>query len=182
MEIGFEDDAPGFDSRAGQATAAAAAAADVLAAKPRTPVDTVHNELKAAEVLARFQAQRERWFAGLGEQTAGIERVLREEAAASDRLGGLPGTDHRAAWAPESAAGEAAVSAPQPGDQAAEWQPPLWAMAPVLRSTPGNLRLKLPASLDAAALQRALVEHCPPAWQRERVRVRLEIETRIYWG
>lgn len=178
LELGFEDDAPGFDGRAAEA-APLRAVAQLAAA--RTPVDTVRSPLMAAEVLARFNAHLPRWFADLGVETEGIARLLGEEARLSAELGGLPGTDHRGAW--DERAKGAATSVPGRHDTAADWHPPLWAMARIVRERAGTLRLRLPNVATPEAIAQALLEHCPPAWRkRERVRVRLEIETRIYWG
>lgn len=170
LELGFEDDAPGFDG----------AAAAPGAAPRRTdghPVDSVHVRLSSAELLARFRIHRPRWFKGLEAESNGIDSLLADEAALSARWGGLPGTDHRSRWDHG-----ADTSRPTGQDSQAEWQPPLWLMTPLVRRSGGTMRLKLPAALSPAELEQALVAHCPPAWRRERVRVRLEIETRIYWG
>lgn len=178
LELGFEDDAPGFDGRAASATSAPAAP---LLAAARTPVDSVRAPLTAADVLARFEAHRPGWFAGLVNESEGIARLLREEARVSAELGGLPGTDHRGAW--DAQASEAATSTPGRHDTAADWHPPLWVMAPIVREHAGTLRLRLPHIATPEVIAQALLDHCPPAWRkRERVRVRLEIETRIYWG
>ena len=177
LELGFEDDAPGFDGRA----TVAPAAVQPVAAAARRPVDTVHEPLTAADVLARFQAHLPRWFADLGVEAEGIARMLLEEANVSKQLGGLPGTDHRGAW--DARGKGAATSVPGRHDTAADWHPPLWAMAPIVRERAGTLRLRLPHIATPEAIAQALLEHCPRAWRkRERVRVRLEIETRIYWG
>ena len=172
LELGFEDDAPGFDD--GAAPSAARAAADHAAGRP---VDTVHAPLQSAELLQRFRAHRPRWFDGLAAESAGIDALLAAEAALSARWGALPGTEHRSRWDDGAEA-----STPRPGERSAEWQPPLWVMTPLVRRSGGVIRLRLPAALSADALERALVEHCPRAWSRDHVRVRLEIETRIYWG
>jgi hypothetical protein len=178
LELGFEDNAPGFDGRAADAEATRAAP---LMAAARTPVDSVHAPLTAAEVLERFKAHRPGWFAGHMAESEGIARLLDEEARASARLGGLPGTDHRGAW--DAQGKGSATSTPGRHDTAADWHPPLWVMAPILRERAGTLRLRLPHVATPEAVAQALLEHCPPAWRkRERVRVRLEIETRIYWG
>lgn len=181
LELGFEDDAPGFDGRAAMASSTAAPREGAVAGAPRTPVDTVAAQLTAGEVLARFQAQRPRWFAHLGRESEGIARVLQEEARVSAELGGLPGTDHRGAW--DKRCKKTSASKPTWHDTAAEWHPPLWALAPVIRKRGGTLRLRLPHTASPEAVAQAVLEHCPPAWRRrERVGVRLEIETRIYWG
>src|SRR5574341_1794371 len=175
IQFGFEDDAPGFDGRVAEAAPLQAVQPDTA----RVPVDTVHNAITAAEVQARFAAQRPRWFAGLQAETEGIARVLAEEARASAAQGGLPGVDHRSLW--DSAGQGSGVSVPARKDMAAEWHPPLWAMAPVVRRQGGTLRLRLPTAATLEAVQREVLAHCPSAWRkRERVVVRIEIETRIY--
>lgn len=180
LELGFEDDAPGFDTRVA-AAGLGKPSAPRREPSARRPVDTVHEPLTAGGVLARFEAHRGSWFAGLADQSEGIERVLREEARLSAELGGLPGTDHRGVWDPQ--AKEAATSTPSRQDNAADWHPRLWAMAPIVRERAGTMRLRLPHIAAPEVIAQALVEHCPAAWRkRERVRVRLEIETRIYWG
>lgn len=172
LELGFEDDAPGFHD--GTAHAAADAAPQDAA---RRPVDTVQAPLASNELLARFRAHRPRWFAGLQSESEGIQTLLAAEADLSTRWGGLPGTDHRSRWDHGAEA-----SRPRGRQRSAEWQPPLWVMTPLVRRSGGMLRLRLPAAVSAAALERALVANCPRAWRHDRVRVRLEIETRIYWG
>jgi hypothetical protein len=180
LELGFEDDAPGFDSHP-VAAGLGKPGAPPRETSRRRPVDTVREPLTAAQVLARFEAHRASWFAGLADQSDGIERLLREEARLSAELGGLPGTDHRGAW--DAQAAQVGASTPGRHDTAADWHPPLWAMAPIVRERGGAMRLRLPNIAPPEVIAQALLDHCPPAWRkRERVRVRLEIETRVYWG
>lgn len=168
VEIGFEDDGPG----------AGAGPVDPALAAAGVPVDTVHEPLSASALLERFRLHRAEWYEGLQGESDGIAMQLERDAALSVRWQGLPGVDHRSHWDRG-----AETSRPRRCESHAEWQPPLWAMAPVVRRVGGTLRLRLPPALTAAALQKAVIEHCPKGWLRhDDVRVRVEIETRLYWG
>lgn len=169
VEIGFEDDGPGTGR---------SAALDPALAAVGHPVDTVHEPLSAASLLQRFRLHRPEWFAGLQAESDGIETLLARDADLSTRWQGLPGLDHRSHWDRGTE-----TSQPRRCECHAEWQPPLWAMAPVVRRQGGTMKLRLPPALTAAALQQAVIDHCPKAWLRhDDVRVRVEIETRLYWG
>ena len=170
LHLGYEDDA--FD------------AAPRSAGRPQggLPVDSVFEPLSAAEVLRHFLALRDRWFEDALAETAGIERLLREEARLSEEWQGLPGTDHRALWDRTSAGAAPGASKPERRDLGAEWQPDLWVMAPIVRRKAGTLALRMPPTVTSQQLEQAVMDHLPARWRKERVVVRLEIETRMYWG
>lgn len=205
LEFAFDDSFP-FGDGVMQAAAAlagsrprpAGAGTGAASARRRPSVQTIDGALTAQAVLEQFRQHRSAWYAPhLAPFVEGIERQLEHEARLSERLGGLPATDHPSLW--WDAASEAAARTGRPGSRpAAEgqlaprlklWQPPVWWIAPIVRRPREGeavaarpLNMRLPLADTAAELVRELAEQVPPAWRRRRVVVQLEVETRLYWG
>ncbi|HWP18031.1 MAG TPA: hypothetical protein VNO84_02775 [Burkholderiaceae bacterium] len=196
LEFGFDGDSS-FDAPAMRAPRAfaglQAGAAPASAGRGRKPlIETVEQPLTAAEVLARFRAHRQEWYAEeLTPFVEGIERQLAHEAALSERLGGLPATDHPSMWLHGVECATAAclprkeAEAVQDGQLAPRlklWQPDVWWMYPIVRRKGHPLNMRLPLADTANDLVSELAERIPDAWRGRRVVVQLEVETRLYWG
>jgi hypothetical protein len=71
---------------------------------------------------------------------------------------------------------------PRAAGRLAVWQPPLAWVMPLVRRRGRMLQVQLPLAADTQALEAMAVAALPPGWRRHRVKVLVEIETRVYWG
>lgn len=152
-------------------------------AQRQPPVLRLDGPWSAAQLEAAFAAQRESWFADdLRPFADNIAAVLAQERELSERWEGLPGADHPALW--DGIAGGEHKARPQrrAADRLAVWHPPLAWLIPVVRHRPRELQVQLPLAGSLSALQAMAQAAMPPGWERHRVAIRLELETRVYWG
>jgi hypothetical protein len=153
------------------------------AAEEQPPVLRVEAALSAAQLEGVFAAQRQGWFAGdLTPYADNIATVLAQERALSVQWEGLPGTDHPAHW---TGAADSLTRA-QPQRRAAKrlavWHLPLAWVMPLVRKRSRDLQVRLPLAGSTAALEALARAALPAGWQGHTVRVRLDVETRVYWG
>jgi len=153
------------------------------AAHEQPPVLRLDEAWSAAGLEAAFAARRAEWFADdLAPYADNIAAVLAQERVLSSRWQGLPGTDHPAHW--DGAADSLARAQPQRrvAGRLAVWHPPLAWVMPLVRRRARELQVKLPLAGSTAALEAMARAALPPGWQRHTVDVRIDIETRVYWG
>lgn len=138
----------------------------------------------SADAVARaFELHRSAWFGhALQAEAERIGQMLQEERALSERWQGLPGTDHPSLWDGATDSLHRAQTHPRAGPRAAVWHPPLAWLMPVVRRGGGQLQARLPLADSREALLAMALQALPGGWQRRRVTVRLELETRVYWG
>jgi hypothetical protein len=152
-------------------------------AQIQPPVLRLEGPWSAEQLAAAFAAHRTAWFAeDLRPCADNIAAMLERERALSAQWRGLPGTDHPAHW--EGLADSERKAQPQRrvADRLAVWHPPLAWLMPVVRRRGRELEVRLPLASSTSALQALAQAALPPGWERHRVTVRLEVETRVYWG
>lgn len=153
------------------------------AAHEQPPVLRLQGALSAQALEAAFQSNRAHWFApDLQPHADNIAAVLAQERALSQQWEGLPGTDHPAHWDGSADSEHRAQPQGRAADRLAVWHPPLAWMLPLVRRRPRDLRVELPLASSAAALEAMTLQALPVAWRRSKVHVRIDIETRVYWG
>lgn len=132
--------------------------------------------LRSAELLRHFEADWAAWYGPLlAPHAAAIAAQLAEEAALAQRLGGLPGTEHPLAWG-------GPVQQPERSGRLCAVQLPLWWAFPVLRKRSRRLRISTTPA-DIAALWPQVQPLLTPEWRGQAgLSLRLELETRLYWG
>ncbi|MED5621189.1 hypothetical protein [Ideonella sp. BN130291] len=153
------------------------------AAHEQPPVLRVDAPLSAAQLEQVFTAHRGEWFApDLTPYVDNMAAVLAQERALSVQWEGLPGTDHPAHW---TGAADCLTRA-QPQRRAARrlavWHLPLAWVMPLVRKRARSLQVRLPLAGSTAALEALALAALPPGWHGHTVRVRLDVETRVYWG
>jgi hypothetical protein len=152
------------------------------ASHEQPPVLCLRQPWSAAQIEQAFEAQRTRWYApDLQPYAECIAQVLAEERKLSERWQGLPGTDHPSHWDGIDSARTAQLQRRSSG-RLAVWHPPLAWLMPIVRRRARTLQFSLPLADSLEALAQLVQAALPPGWSRQRVRVRLDIETRIYWG
>lgn len=112
-----------------------------------------------------------------------IAGLLAHEQRLSKRLNGLPGTEHPHAWMRGARADGYQALAERSG-RLLQVHLPLWWSAPlVLHQVENILTLTLPLAETREELLALALDHLPFAWRHSsRVAVRLEVQTRVYWG
>lgn len=145
------------------------------------PILRLDEPLSAERLKAVFEAHRHEWFdADLTEYADNIAHMLGQERDLSARWGGLPGAEHPAHWSPAADALHKAQPQPRVPKRLAVWHPPIAWVMPFVRRRGRQLRAHLAdqgLQWDAMA-----TSALPDGWQRGEVTVRLDIETRVYWG
>jgi len=154
---------------------------DALHEQP--PVWVVHGAWSAAQIEADFQAHRAEWFApDLQAFADNIAHSLAQERALSAQWEGLPGTDHPAHWDGSADSLQRAQPQARVADRLAVWHPPVAWMMPLVRRRARRLEVRLPLAQSTQALLAMARSALPPGWDHHEVRVRIEVETRVYWG
>jgi hypothetical protein len=147
------------------------------------PALAVAGPLSAAALLKVFTQHRAQWFsADVDDSAQRIAELLTSERELSERWEGLPGTEHPYHWASVPELAPAVVQKGTRGCCVAVWHPPLWWAMPVVRRRPRHLRMELPLAKTLPELEAMVACAVPPRWRARPVTVRLELETRVYWG
>ncbi|HET9644018.1 MAG TPA: hypothetical protein VFP68_11820, partial [Burkholderiaceae bacterium] len=147
------------------------------------PVMRVESAWSARQFESIFAAQRRQWFGDELQRFAdNIAAMLQQEHELSLKWEGLPGTDHPVHWT--GAADSLSKAQPQvrAGRRLSVWHPPLAWVMPLVARQPMHLAVHLPLTLNEDALEEMARSALPRGWERQRVVVRLDIETRMYWG
>jgi hypothetical protein len=147
------------------------------------PALRLDGALDAALLEAAFQQHRASWFAADLQPFADhIAALLGHERELSQRWGGLPGTDHPSRW--DDAVDDTHRAQPQrrAAHRLAVWHLPMAWVMPLVRRRSRQLQVRLPLADTQAALLALVRAALPKGWERHRVTVRLEVETRVYWG
>jgi hypothetical protein len=153
------------------------------ASSEQPPVVRVDAPWSAAQIEAVFAQHREAWFApDLQPYADNIAAVLAQERQLSRQWEGLPGTDHPSHWDGSAHSLDKAQPQRRAADRLAVWHPPIAWVMPLVRRRARSLQVRLPLAGSTAALQAMALHALPPGWRRHRVTVRIEIETRVYWG
>lgn len=136
----------------------------------------VDEPMRSADLQRRFSADWSRWYGPvLVPHAAAIAALLADEAALALRLGGLPGTEHPRVWG-------GPLLQPDREQRFCSLPLPLWWALPVVRKRSRRLRLQL-RTIDSSALVQALQPVLTPEWRGQPpLSMRLEFETRMYWG
>lgn len=148
---------------------------------PLPPILRLDEPLSLQRLKALFEQHRREWFApDLAAYADNIAQMLGSERDLSERWGGLPGAEHPAHWS--AAAGVLQKAQPQPRvpKRLAVWHPPVAWVMPFVRRRGRQLRAHL---VDQGVHWDAMAASAlPDDWRRGDVTVRLDIETRVYWG
>ena len=147
------------------------------------PVLRVDAPWSAAQIESVFAGHREAWFgADLAPFADNIAEVLAQERALSVQWEGLPGTDHPAHWDGSVDSIDKAQPQRRAASRLAVWHPALAWVMPLVRRRSRELQVRLPLAASTAALEQMALAALPAGWQRHTVQVRLDVETRVYWG
>ena len=147
------------------------------------PVLALAEPLSAALLERVFNEHRAEWFADdVADSAQRIAELLAGERELSERWQGLPGTEHPQHWHEGASESRAVVQSGLRGRRFAVWHPSLCWVMPLVRRRARHLKLELPLAASLGELETMIAAALPPAWRRKRVCVRLEVETRVYWG
>ncbi|HEV8312370.1 MAG TPA: hypothetical protein VGQ23_04835, partial [Burkholderiaceae bacterium] len=139
--------------------------------------------LSAALLEQVFSEHRAEWFADdVADSAQRIAELLAGERELSERWQGLPGTEHPQHWHEGASEPQAVVQSGLRGRRFAVWHPSLCWVMPLVRRRARHLKLGLPLAASLRELEAMVAAALPSAWRGKRVRVRLEVETRVYWG
>jgi hypothetical protein len=136
----------------------------------------VDEPLRSADLQRRFGADWSHWYGPvLVPHAAAIAALLADEAALALRLGGLPGTEHPRVWG-------GPLLQPDREQRFCSVPLPMWWALPVVRKRSRRLRFQL-RGVDGAGLLHQLQPVLTPEWRGQPpLSLRLEFETRMYWG
>ncbi|MFN0186410.1 MAG: hypothetical protein ACKVQR_21565, partial [Aquabacterium sp.] len=114
---------------------------------------------------------------------ARVGGLLAHEQRLSQRLHGLPGTEHPSAWMKGARADGYQALAERSGRLLQVHLPLWWSVPLVLYQVESVLTLTLPLAETRDELLALALDHLPRGWRLSAgVSVRLEVQTRVYWG